>query len=64
MTKIGIICKPSNPSAYSPTMKPKREKVIDKVYTDVKTGYGSIQATLDEAKKINSLITHDGVKTY
>ena len=42
----------------------EREKVIDKVYTDVKTGYGSIKQTLDEAKKINGLITYEDVKTY
>ena len=29
----------------------EKEKVIDKVYTDTKTGYGSIKSTFDDAKK-------------
>ena len=42
----------------------EKEKVIDKVYTDIKTGYGSIKSTFDDAKKLNALITYDDVKTY
>ena len=29
----------------------EKEKVIDKVYTDIETGYGSIKSTFDNAKK-------------
>jgi len=42
----------------------EREKIIKQVYENVKTGYRSINTTLEQAKKINSLITYNDVKSY
>ena len=42
----------------------EREKIIKTVYENVETGYGSVKTTLQQAKKINSLITYNDVKTY
>jgi hypothetical protein len=42
----------------------EREQVIKTVYENVETGYGSVKSTLEQAKKINSLITYNDVKTY
>ena len=42
----------------------EREKTIKEVYNNLNRGFGSIQSTLQQAKKINSLITYNDVKTY
>ena len=42
----------------------EREQTIKDVYNNVHTGFSSIQSTLQQAKKINSLITYNDVKTY
>jgi uncharacterized protein YqgV (UPF0045/DUF77 family) len=41
-----------------------RLKTIKEVYERLDSGFGSIQSTLQQAKKINSLITYNDVKTY
>ena len=42
----------------------EREKTIKDVYNNWISGFGSIQSTLQQPKKINSLITYNDVKTY
>ncbi len=41
-----------------------RGTTIKDVYARVDTGFGSIQSSLQQATKINSLITYNGVNAY
>ena len=44
-------------------MTSEKDKIIAKVYYDL-AGYGSVAATLEDAKKYNSNITYDDVKRW